>query len=466
MRIGSLFSGYGGLDMAVQSVLGGELAWHVEYDKAPSAILNHHHPDVPNHGDVTTLDFTTVEPVDVLTGGYPCQPFSHAGMRKGTDDERHLWPHVLRALRDMGPRLAILENVRGHLTLGFDVVLADLARIGWSAEWVIVRASDAGAPHQRARLFIAAYPGSGSFPWASSTGERLRLAAECGDWAADATGNGRDQWRPQSAGIVGRHDAAQRGDASAYPDDAGLQGSQPARGRDLPTRGAPADASHDQWQEHQSHDSIVGQWAALRRGTVIPAGAGGNGSDHVGDVAGTHAPARQASSRNADASADADVAGSQARRVEPRRAGGQPTAGPGQPVGGYAAHGGDSPPPDTVRSRRHGRSSASVGGQVGGTATTGRGETNWGGYGPAIARWEPIIGRPAPRPTEPGRTGQPRLSPRFVEWMMGLPDGHVTDPAIGISRNDQLKALGNGVVPQQAALALDVLFQRTAQDVA
>jgi len=81
MKIGSLFSGYGGLDMAVSSVLGGAVAWHVEYDKAPSRILAYHHPDVPNYGDVTQVDFTTIEPVDVLTGGYPCQPFSHAGLR-------------------------------------------------------------------------------------------------------------------------------------------------------------------------------------------------------------------------------------------------------------------------------------------------------------------------------------------------------------------------------------------------
>jgi len=77
----------------------------------------------------------------------------------------------------------------------------------------------------------------------------------------------------------------------------------------------------------------------------------------------------------------------------------------------------------------------------------------WGDYAPAIARWESVIGRPAPAPTEPGKNGNPRLSPLFVEWLMGLPEGHVTDPAIGITRNDQLKALGNGVVPQQAAAA-------------
>ena len=81
------------------------------------------------------------------------------------------------------------------------------------------------------------------------------------------------------------------------------------------------------------------------------------------------------------------------------------------------------------------------------------GQSSWGDYAPAIARWEHVIGRPAPAPTEPGKNGNPRLSPLFVEWLMGLPAGHVTDPAIGLTRNEQLKALGNGVVPQQAAAA-------------
>jgi hypothetical protein len=95
----------------------------------------------------------------------------------------------------------------------------------------------------------------------------------------------------------------------------------------------------------------------------------------------------------------------------------------------------------------------------------GRGEVDalpgipdFGPYAPAIARWEAVLGRSAPSPTEPGRDGRPRLSPRFVEWMMGLPAGHVTDPAIGLTRAQQLKALGNGVVPQQAALALRLLL--------
>lgn len=80
------------------------------------------------------------------------------------------------------------------------------------------------------------------------------------------------------------------------------------------------------------------------------------------------------------------------------------------------------------------------------------GQSSWGDYAPAIARWERVIGRPAPEPTEPGKSG-PRLSARFVEWLMGLPEGHVTSPDIGLTRNQQLKALGNGVVPQQCAAA-------------
>ena len=156
MRIGSLFTGTGALDMAVAAHYGATVAWHVEFDKHPSAILAHHYPDIPNHHDVTSVDWAAVEPVDIITGGYPCQPFSHAGNRKGTNDERHLWPYVADSLRVLRPRLAVFENVAGHLSLGFDTVLADLAALGFDAEWVVVRASDAGAPHRRERVFIVA----------------------------------------------------------------------------------------------------------------------------------------------------------------------------------------------------------------------------------------------------------------------------------------------------------------------
>lgn len=91
----------------------------------------------------------------------------------------------------------------------------------------------------------------------------------------------------------------------------------------------------------------------------------------------------------------------------------------------------------------------------------------WGPYEPAIRRWERALGRVAPAPTNPdGKGGAHRLSPQFVEWLMGLPTGHVTDPSIGITRNEQLKALGNGVVPQQAFLAMQVAWPRLTEEVA
>jgi hypothetical protein len=109
MKIGSLFTGYGGLDTAI----GGELAWYAEIDKAACEVLAHHYPGVPNLGDITMIDWTQVEPVDVLTGGYPCQPFSHAGLRKGKNDDRHLWPYVRDAIHTLRPEYAVLENVSG-----------------------------------------------------------------------------------------------------------------------------------------------------------------------------------------------------------------------------------------------------------------------------------------------------------------------------------------------------------------
>lgn len=156
LRIGSMFAGYSGLEMGVMQVLDVQPAWFAEIDEAPARILQHHYPQVPNLGDVTRVDWGSVEPIDILTAGYPCQPFSQAGHRKGTNDERHLWPHVYDAIKHLRPRAAFFENVLGHVTLGLAEVLEDLAEIGWNAQWACVRASDVGAPHHRERLFILA----------------------------------------------------------------------------------------------------------------------------------------------------------------------------------------------------------------------------------------------------------------------------------------------------------------------
>ena len=185
MKIGSLFSGYGGLDLAVTNVTGAEVAWHCEWEDAPSKILDAHFPGVPNYKDVSKVDFTQVEPVDILTGGFPCQDLSLAGKRKGlTEGTRSgLWSEFARAIETLNPRLVVIENVRGLLSASatnpelehcswcmgetgdgepalraLGAVLGDLADIGYDAKWQGVRASDAGAPHNRFRVFIIAYP--------------------------------------------------------------------------------------------------------------------------------------------------------------------------------------------------------------------------------------------------------------------------------------------------------------------
>lgn len=183
MKIGSLFSGYGGLDLAVSRVFGAEVVWHCEWEDAPSAVLEAHWPGVPNYRDVSKVDFTQIERVDILTGGFPCQDVSLAGKRKGlTDGTRsNLWFEFLRAIETIRPRFVVIENVRGLLsataesdleleTSGLDykpqlpvlragsVVAGSLADIGYDCKWVTLRASDAGAPHRRERVFILGTP--------------------------------------------------------------------------------------------------------------------------------------------------------------------------------------------------------------------------------------------------------------------------------------------------------------------
>ena len=157
MKIGSLCTGYGGLDMAVEAYFNAETVWCAEYDKYASQLIAQRF-NITNYGDIKSIDWADLEPIDIMTAGYPCQPFSVAGKRRGENDERHIWPYIKEAIRTLRPRWVILENVKGHLSLGFDQVLGDLAEIGYDARWKIVRAGEVGAPHHRRRLFIVAYP--------------------------------------------------------------------------------------------------------------------------------------------------------------------------------------------------------------------------------------------------------------------------------------------------------------------
>jgi DNA (cytosine-5)-methyltransferase 1 len=155
MKVGSLFSGIGGLDLGLERA-GMRVVWQSEIDPYACRVLAKHWPDVPNLGDITTIDWSTVEPVDIICGGYPCQPFSLAGVRRGEDDPRHLWPHFADAIRVLRPRYALLENVPGHLSLGFGRVLGDLAELGYDADWDCIPAAYVGAPHLRYRVIIVA----------------------------------------------------------------------------------------------------------------------------------------------------------------------------------------------------------------------------------------------------------------------------------------------------------------------
>lgn len=376
LTIGSLFSGVGGLDLGVMEALGGTVAWHAEFEEAPSRILAHHWPDVPNLGDVTRVDWSQVEPVDVICGGSPCQDVSMAGARKGmrAGTRSGLWASMCDAIETIRPALVVWENVRGALSAGADSnvepcpicvgdgpathlralgrVLGDLAELGYDAGWEVVRASDVGAPHRRERVFVVA-------------------------WPADA----------DRAGPQGPHD---------------------------PARTSPA-----------------------RLGGHALAGAGGSDvtllpTPTTSDTNGTGA--------HGDGGADLRTA------VQLL-----PTPSVADAMGGHERRGGARGDELLLK----------------GMAKYGHLD-RFGQYAPAIARWEAVLGRTAPAPTETkppppapqlNRHGNPRANPthrlsaRFVEWMMGLPEGHVVDVP-SITRNQALRALGNGVVPQQAAHAI------------
>lgn len=294
MKIGSICSGVGGLDLGVQAAVGGSVAWFMENDPAPAKIMQHYHPEAENHEDLTEVERKELDYVDVITAGYPCQPFALSGERRGDKDERHLWPHIASAIRSLRPKLTVLENVPGHLSLGFTDVLSDLNRAGYDAEWEIISAASVGAPHIRKRLFILAW-----------------------------------------------------------------------------------DRTHREW---------------LKRLDLLP-----------------------------------DTRGQASQIGDRRRQDESPTVRFGRSYDGN--------------------------------------REDFRRYSEVIGRWESITGNPMPWPASVGRSGRPKLDPGFVEWMMGVDYGYLTDPGFGLTRSDQLKILGNMVVPQQAEKAVRILLERARWEV-
>ena len=374
-RIGALFAGYGGLDLAAQEVFGGSLAWYSEVDKGALKILGHRFPDVPNVGDVTTADWSQVEPIDILTGGSPCQDISGAGKRQGMNEgtRSNLWVAMREAIAQLQPGLVVWENVGGAFSAGaassvepcpgcmgddagkhlraLHRVLGDLASLGFDADWCALPASGVGAPHGRLRVFVTAWP------------------------AADAERGGRGRWAREARGSEG-------GRAVAHGH---LEGPL------LPTpaaydadRGGPQDPIKRRAGGHS-----VSLQDALHGLTLLPTPA----VNDMGD--GKTVEAWDAWTE---------------RMKE--------------------AHG---------NGNGHGASLA---------IELQRIESGWGPFTAAVERWASVIGRPAPAPSE---------AVRVREWMMGLPDGWVT-AVPGITDRECKRALGNGVVPQQAAAALRVML--------
>jgi DNA (cytosine-5)-methyltransferase 1 len=161
MRHGSLFSGIGGFDLASEW-MGWENVFHCEWNPFGQKILNYYWPNAISYHDITKTDFSIHRgSVDIITGGFPCQPYSMAGKRLGKEDERHLWPEMLRAIREIQPTWVVGENVLGLVNwdggLVFHEVQADLEAQGYEVQPYVLPAASVNAPHRRDRVWFVAY---------------------------------------------------------------------------------------------------------------------------------------------------------------------------------------------------------------------------------------------------------------------------------------------------------------------
>ncbi len=163
MRVGSLFAGIGGFDLGLERA-GMQVAWQVENNPWCQGVLHTYWPDVPCYSDIKDVRGADVEPVDVLCGGFPCPVVSQAA--RGRNVAVSLWPEYARLVRELRPSYVIVENVEGLLSAGrgFGDILGDLAACGFDATWRVLRASDFGAPHRRARVWLVGYPNGDGKP--------------------------------------------------------------------------------------------------------------------------------------------------------------------------------------------------------------------------------------------------------------------------------------------------------------
>ena len=184
----SLFSGIGGFDLAAEWA-GWENIFHCEWNPFGQKVLAHYFPNSKSYNDITKTNFSIhAGTVDVLTGGFPCQPYSSAGKRLGKDDERHLFPHMLRCIKEVKPRWIIGENVRGLVSwnggLVFNEVYDDLEREGYEVQSFLIPACSKNAPHRRDRIWFIAYSKSIGLEYKIPKQELVREVrlGECIEW--------------------------------------------------------------------------------------------------------------------------------------------------------------------------------------------------------------------------------------------------------------------------------------------
>lgn len=424
----SLCTGYGGIDMALTEVFGAETVAVADIDPGACKILAHRYPDVPNLGDITTVDWSQWADVELISGGTPCQDLSHAGRRAGmTEGTRsNLWVAMREAIATIRPALVVWENVRGAYSAAADSsmeccpgcvgattddgepvlralgrVLGDLSSLGYDALWYGLRASDVGAAHHRYRVFVFAFPADTGrdgreIPWAIGRGPALatvagdRLPAELMPTpVVNDMGDGKTpEWWAE---FLDRSKAS-TGNGNGHGKSLAMEAQLLPSPRTSDTNGAGAGG--DGGPDLRTAVTFLPTTTAM---DYKASGGGYNGQTNV------------------------TLTDATARYLPTARAGDGTKGGPNQ-----RGSSGDLMLPSAVQ--------------------------DWREYEPAIRRQEAAFGRPAPLPTEPGKTGKPRLSARFSEWLMGCPDGWITDVP-GITRNEALKAAGNGVVPQQCAAA-------------
>lgn len=513
VTVGALFAGYGGLDLAVEQALASfglvaRVAWLSEYEppteknprplQGAARILSHRFPGVPNLGDVTAIDWSSVPPVYLMTGGSPCQDVSQAGGRRGmrAGTRSGLWASMVEGIATLRPQLVVWENVRGVLSAEADSglefcagcmgggddgavlralgrVLGDLADVGYDAGWCGLRAADVGAPHGRFRVFVVAWRRDAA---PDAGGEAVGLGAGLRAGVAGRFGRGRLDDDAVPAG---------RGPSALTPPDLlptpsatdgnGARSAEQVAARRTASGGAPRKLNDTVAIELPT--PTVGESKGARRFSADgEAQLGQRTNPSLSDLPallGTPTASMWKGATRGDVAAGAPSARLEAQ-VElfptPRATDGT-KGGPNQ-----RGSSGDLMLPSavqllptptvqhTARNRTSGRQPGAVF-AVGDTLGDVVYLDAFGKYAAAIERWERLLGRPAPDPTRPdGKDGARRLSPLFVEWMMGLPEGWVTDPQVwdgvaeSAARNAQLKALGNGVVPQQAAAAIRYLL--------